>query len=76
MDNENIQLAELTLTCFVKDIIKPPIAGLNQFLTVGDWSGICMGRGVLEMLYRVPLPAQRAAAARRQTSLSTGFLLG
>lgn len=74
MDNENIQLAELTLTCFGKDITKPPTAGLSQFLTVGDWSGICMGGGVLEMLCRVPLPAQGTTAARQQTLSRQAFL--
>lgn len=39
MDNESIQLTELTLTCFGKDITKPPTAGLSQFLTVGGWMG-------------------------------------
>lgn len=65
MDNENIQLTELILTCFGKDITKPPTAGLSQFLTAGDWSGICAGGGVLERLCRVPLPAQEAPAARQ-----------
>lgn len=65
MDNENIQLAELTLMCFGKDITKPPAVGLSQFLTVGDRSGICMGRGVLKMLCRVTLLAQGATAARQ-----------
>lgn len=67
MDNENIQLAELTLTHFGKDITKPPTAGMSQFLTVGDWSGICLGGGALEMLCRVPLPGQGATAARQRT---------
>lgn len=73
MDNENIQLAELILTCFGKDITKPPTAGLNRFLAVGDWSGICMGRGVLEMLCR--FLSRHKQTARQQRSLEAGFPL-
>ena len=75
MDNENIQLAELTLTCFGKDITKPPTADLSQFLTVGDCIGICMGGGVLETFCRVPLSAEGTTAARQQPLLWAGFPL-
>lgn len=64
MDNENIQLTELTPTCFGKVITKPPAAELSQFLTAEDKNGNCMGGGVLDKLYRFPLPTQGASAAR------------
>lgn len=67
LDNENIQLTELTPTCFGKVITKPPAAELSQFLTAEDKSGNCMGGGVLDKLYRFPLPTQGAGAARPST---------
>lgn len=64
LDNENIKLTELTLTCFGKVITKPPAAELSQFLTAEDKNGNCMGGGVLDKLYSVPLPTQGSIAAR------------